>query len=480
MLRAGGTGTCMATLAHRMFESLFALAWLLAATSVAAAYAMPAIDTDGEVAAIERLLARGADAEALPRVEALIAALPATAPASRRADLQLLLARTHGTGETRHDEAIAAATRAIEGYGEDPAHAASVLQARQVRGVAWARKREPENALADLREVERTLRERHGSQELAYAQALSDLSLAQRVAADYGAALTSLENALAIHRRQPVRDAVALAGVLIRLGQTRRISGDVERAEAAYREALALDRATPDPSARNGATVLYALGNLYRNRDDPARAIPYYAEAVPAFERAWGADSVQLSLLYNNYGNAESLRPGRGEAAVALFRRALDIAVRNRSEDPGHYYPLANIAMGAGLARPLPRGGSRIPHDARSTARRARGLGDLAAVLAAWTRRGALGPRPACRGVRGGSARRIDAPAGGARSRGRPVGRAGARIPGAGLRHARPCARDRARQRRCASARTRVGARDRRAWAGHRDAGRTPRACARR
>lgn len=345
MLRADGTGTGMATLTHRLFGRLFTLAWLLAATFVAAAPATPAIDTDAEVAAIERLLARGADAEALPRVEALIAALPATAPASRQADLQLLLARTHATGETRHDEAIAAATRAIESYGKDPAHAASVLQARQVRGLAWARKREPAHALADLREVERALRERPGAQDLLYAQALSDLSLAQRVAADYGAALTSLEHALAIHRRQSTRDAVALAGVLIRLGQTRRISGDLERAEAAYREALALDRATPDPSGRNGATVLYALGNLYRNRDDPARAIPYYAEAVPAFERAWGADSVQLSLLYNNYGNAESLRPGRGEAAVALFQRALDIAVRNRSEDPGHYYPLANIAM---------------------------------------------------------------------------------------------------------------------------------------
>ena len=345
MLRAGGTGTRMSRLAHRMLGSVFALAWLIAATWVAAAPERPELDADAEVAAIERLLARGADAEALPRVEALISALPATAPASRQADLQLLLARTHGCGETRHDEAIAAATRAINGYGKDPAHAASALQARQVRGVAWARKREPVHALADLREVERVLRERPGAQDLAYAQALADLSLAQRVAADYGAALTSLENALAIHRRQPTRDPVALAGVLIRLGQTRRISGDLERAEAAYREALALDRAAPDPSGRNGATVLYALGNLYRNRDDPARAIPYYAEAVPAFERAWGADSVQLSLLYNNYGNAESLRPGRGEAAVALFQRALDIATRNRSEDPGHYYPLANIAM---------------------------------------------------------------------------------------------------------------------------------------
>src|SRR5690606_31731896 len=52
-----------------------------------------------------------------------------------------------------------------------------------------------------------------------------------------------------------------------------------------------------------------------------------------------------LSQVLNNYGNAESLRQGRGEAAIALFQRALAIAERNRSEDPGHYFPLANIAM---------------------------------------------------------------------------------------------------------------------------------------
>ena len=60
----------MSTLAHRMLGSGFVLAWLIAATSVAAEPARPDLDADTEVAAIERLLARGGDAEALPRVEA--------------------------------------------------------------------------------------------------------------------------------------------------------------------------------------------------------------------------------------------------------------------------------------------------------------------------------------------------------------------------------------------------------------------------
>lgn len=327
---------------YRCIWQVAACLLVLAATPVVRAAEAP---VDAEIGAIEALLARGADVQALPRVEALLAALPAAAPPQARARLQLLLARTHVTGETRHDEAIAAATAALAGFGEDRAHAADVIEARRLRGIAWARKRDPVQALADLGAAERGLRERSRTQDPAYAQVLADLSLAQRVAADYGAAITSLENALAIRRAQSPAEPVALATVLIRLGQTRRISGDLERAEAAYREALALDRAQPDPSGRNRAVVLYALGNLYRNREDSGRAIDYYAQAVPAFERAWGKDSVQLSQLYNNYGNAESLRPGRGDAAVALFQRALDIAGRNRSQDPGHYLPIANIAM---------------------------------------------------------------------------------------------------------------------------------------
>lgn len=322
--------------------------WILLAMLGACACACsPARAADDAIAAVDRLLEQGREAQALQRAQAMLAGAEGSVPALRQAELQLLLARVHTHGEAEHDAVIAATTRALDllANREDADAATLATEAKLLRGVAWARKRAPEPALADLRAAERETRERDGADSIAHARALSDLSLAQRVAADYGAALTSLDQAIAIRRTQQPQDAVELARALIRRGQTRRISGDLERAEADYREALALDDRASDPTGRNRATVLYALGNLYRNRDEPEPAIAWYAQALPAFERAYGRDSVQVGQLLNNYGNAESLRPGRGDAAVALFQRALDIAVRNRSQDPGHYYPLANIAM---------------------------------------------------------------------------------------------------------------------------------------
>jgi CHAT domain-containing protein/tetratricopeptide (TPR) repeat protein len=303
-------------------------------------------DDTAEIAAIERLLAAGQDSDALARAQVLAQpARLATLPAEREADIQLVLARALDRTEVQHEGVITATTRVLALLGPERADSPDAISARQLRGVANARLRNPEDALADLMFAVHATRERYGADSIEHADALYDLSLAQRSAADYGGAITSLETALAVRRKETPRNPVAIARGLIRLGQTQRISGDLERAEANYREALALDEAAPDPTGRNGAVVLYALGNLYRNRNDPDRAIAYYERAAPAFEKAYGADSPMLSVVLNNYGNAESLRPGRGDAAIALFQRALDIAERTHSQDPGHYMPIANIAM---------------------------------------------------------------------------------------------------------------------------------------
>lgn len=306
---------------------------------------LPATQAAGDFAAIETLLAKGDAESALPRVNALIAALPADASRLQRAHLDLLLARTLDVGEKDQEGVIAAATRAIEGFGSEPAFNDQVLEARRLRGLAWTRQRNADKALAELGEVERRMREGGTAQSIAHAKVLSDLSLAQRIAADYGAALTSLDQALAILRKQAKPDPALLARTLIRTGQTRRISGDLERAEAAYREALALDAQAPDPGGRNRVTVLYALGNLARARAQPSQAIDWYAQALPAFERVYGAESLQMAMLLNNYGNAESEIPGHDEAAVVRFQRALDIAERLESKNVADYLPLGNIAM---------------------------------------------------------------------------------------------------------------------------------------
>ncbi|MGB2788715.1 MAG: tetratricopeptide repeat protein, partial [Dokdonella sp.] len=313
-----------------MLNSAFHRLGFLGLISLVVLGAAPCLATQpaAELSAIEAMLARGDDQSALPRVIALLTALPDDASPRQRAHLELLLARALDAGEKDHDGVIAAATRAIEGFGSDPEFADQVLEARRLRGLAWTRQRNADKALAELGEVERLMRERGADQSPAHAQVLSDLSLAQRISADYGGALTSLDAALAILRQQAAPDSRALARTLIRMGQTSRISGDLERADAAYREALALELTSPDPSGRNQATVLYALGNLARARAQPVQAIDWYAKALPAFKRVYGADSLQSAMLYNNYGNAESEIPGHGDAAIARFQQALEIAQR--------------------------------------------------------------------------------------------------------------------------------------------------------
>lgn len=321
--------------------------WWFAALLGAACCVGARADDASDLAAVERLLAEGRDADALVQARALAdpVRLAGLAP-EREVSIQLMLARALDRNETQSEAVVAASDRVLALLGAAEAGTPAATSARQLRGVAYARLRKPDAALDDLRAVEHTTRERGGADSIEHADALADLALAQIVAAEYGGAITSLESAIAIRRAQSPPNATVLARALIRLGQARRISGDTERAEANYVEALALDEASPDATGRNRAVVLSALGNLHRARNDAPRAIAYYVRAVPAFERAYGADSAALSLLLNNYGNAESLVPGRGDAAVALYQRALDIAERTRSGDPGHHYlPVANIAM---------------------------------------------------------------------------------------------------------------------------------------
>lgn len=297
---------------------------------------------DSRIEAIEGLLKQGKEADALTQSRTLLAENGSVAHRDQ-AKLQMLLARVLTQGETDQDAIIAACGSALALLGKTPDPLAT--EAHHLRGLALTRKREPEPALADFEIARNETLAREGKESVAYANLLSDMSLAQRVAADYGASLTSLDQAIAIRKQQSPLPAAELARDVLRRGQTRRISGDLDGAESDYQQVLKLDDQSPDATGRNRAVVLYALGNLHRAREQAEQAIRWYSQAVPAFERAYGKDSVQLSQLYNNYGNAQSNLPGHEEAAIALFQRALDIAERNKSQNPTDYFPIANIAM---------------------------------------------------------------------------------------------------------------------------------------
>ena len=235
------------------------------------------------------------------------------------------------------------ATRAIalaRAAGDD----ATLVHALENQGFALTRQRRGADALQPLGEAERIASRHFGTDSRERAEALRYLAQAQRDAGNFGAAIDALEQNLAILRRQQEIDDHQVAVVLTNLGQTLKISGDLDHAQARYEEALAADARAPDPARRIRPATLQGLANLYRERNDLQRAVKLYAEAVPLFAEAFGAESPQLAQVLNNYANAEA-NLGHYEEAIAMYRRALAIADARKSEDPGDYLPLANIAM---------------------------------------------------------------------------------------------------------------------------------------
>jgi CHAT domain-containing protein len=235
------------------------------------------------------------------------------------------------------------ATRAIA-LARTAGAEATLVHALENQGFALTRQRRGAEALQPLGEAERVASRHFGTDSRERAEALRYLSQAQRDAGNFGAAIDALEQSLAILRRQQEIDDHSIAVVLMNLGQTLKISGDRDHAQARYEEALAADARAPDPTGRVRAPALHGLANLYRDRNDHQRAVKLYAEAVLLFANAYGAESPQLAQVLNNYANAEA-NLGRYEEAIAMYRRALAIAAARKSEDPGDYLPLANIAM---------------------------------------------------------------------------------------------------------------------------------------
>jgi CHAT domain-containing protein/tetratricopeptide (TPR) repeat protein len=220
---------------------------------------------------------------------------------------------------------------------------ATRVAALEDRGFALARMRRGD-AASTLAEAVPLAAKHFGANSREYAEALRLHGQGARMIGDFGTAIERFEQSLAILRAQPEPDRRAIANTLLNLGQARKLSGDGNGAAAAYEAALAAEAKDPDLQRPTRAATLHALANLERDRGHPQRAVELYAQAEPAFERKFGADSVLLAQVYNNHGNAEA-NLGRYDAANALYQRAVDIARKRGSVDPGDYLPLANLAM---------------------------------------------------------------------------------------------------------------------------------------
>ncbi|MEO8010057.1 MAG: tetratricopeptide repeat protein, partial [Dokdonella sp.] len=263
-------------------------------------------------------------------------------PAGLRAQIFDQLSAIHNM-RAEGPAAFAAAGRAID-LARSVGDRATLEQALGNRAFALLRMRRGAEALLVLVEAEHIARELYGANSLDRAEILRRTGQAQRELGDFGSAIGSLEQALAIQRAQVDPVPRRIANVLLTLGQTLKMSGDSERALTRYEEALAAEDEGADPNSRLRPVILHALANLHRDSDRNALSIPLYAQAVTTFETIYGAQSAQLAQLLNNYANAEA-NLGRYDAAVEKYRRSLAITKALQSGDPADVLPLSNIAM---------------------------------------------------------------------------------------------------------------------------------------
>ncbi len=188
--------------------------------------------------------------------------------------------------------------------------------------------------------------------EVAGARAIALLAVGtcQRLAGDHGSSIASFGRAreLEVALGDAVNHSVA-AQTLVLIGQGWKISGDYARAERGYDEALAYLRAHPEPLPVQLGSLLHGMANLDRDSGDRARlerSLLRYAESERLMARAYGADSLRISQVSNNHGNALG-RLGRYDEAAAAYARALAIVERlgKDADATSLMPPISNAAL---------------------------------------------------------------------------------------------------------------------------------------
>jgi CHAT domain-containing protein len=238
--------------------------------------------------------------------------------------------------------ALAASDRAIA--LARAAHAdVALISALNNRTIALTSLRRGADAVAPAKEAVDLARARSGSsRELA--TTLANAAGAQRDAGDLGGAISSLEESLAIERRQAEPDQGAIADALLRTGEVLQAVGDLDGAEKMYADALVADQLHPHPSGKTRATIMHSMALLEKSRGHYQRAIDYYKKTLALVAQAFGPHSQQYAITLSNYAGVESLLH-HYDTARSLYQRAIDNARARHSTNPGDYSPLGGLAL---------------------------------------------------------------------------------------------------------------------------------------
>lgn len=291
--------------------------------------------------------AAGFHARALPRLEAVVAALRGLGHRPTLARALLLLGEMRGTAGSFAParEVLEEAVRVAEAGHDDEtaARAWNRLLYTETEGMGLVKEAErtarmaeaalerlgPEASLevaAELHRVRSSLSYRQGQ----YARALADASQS----------LALLERA-----RGPLD--VALADVLIGMGLALNALGRYAEAEQHHARALALVEAVYGLEHPLRAAHLNNVATALRLQGKVAEAVARYAEALALGERLLGAEHSSTSMIRVNLGDALS-RQGQLAEALPHYERAL-ASLRKAGE--GGQLRVANVLLSLGNAR---------------------------------------------------------------------------------------------------------------------------------
>ncbi|HET7702941.1 MAG TPA: tetratricopeptide repeat protein [Candidatus Limnocylindrales bacterium] len=147
---------------------------------------------------------------------------------------------------------------------------------------------------------------------------LRALGALQRVHGRYGAAATTLNEALAMATARFGTSSLERAGILNELGVVSKFAGDWAQAVRCYAEVQVIQDAHGLADSADRATLLHNLGGLEHARGDLGRAEPFARQSVELHARTLGDDHLTTDLDRVALAAILDGRGQRGEARDLL------------------------------------------------------------------------------------------------------------------------------------------------------------------
>jgi CHAT domain-containing protein/tetratricopeptide (TPR) repeat protein len=179
-------------------------------------------------------------------------------------------------------------------------------------------------AVDRARTIAVTLDGAHGAQ---LAETLTFEAFIPRARGDVAAAISMLEQALAILKdaQPPLRTPYARA--LLSLAQTLNSSGDGRGCEQRYREGIALEQAHPSAGGMLLAGMYNGLGLYLITEERASEAVPNLENALAIYRALFGADYKAVWYAENNLALAYRYL-GRLDESAALLRHVVEVTDR--------------------------------------------------------------------------------------------------------------------------------------------------------